>query len=122
MLITDFYTLQKTEITVDKISADILLNPNHEVYKGHFPGQPVVPGVIQLQIVKEILEEILGQQLFMDNVSSAKYLRIITPDAFPELKVTIQYSKTAENEIKVNALIGSPETIFTKLKMKLRWP
>jgi 3-hydroxyacyl-[acyl-carrier-protein] dehydratase len=120
MLVPDFYTIQKTEITENKISADVLLNPNHAVYKGHFPEQPVVPGVIQLQIIKEILEESLGQQLFISHVSSAKYLIVVTPDTSPELNITIQYNKTEENEIKVNALIGSGEIVFTKLKMIFR--
>jgi 3-hydroxyacyl-[acyl-carrier-protein] dehydratase len=120
MLIPDFYSIQKIDVAVGTITANIRLNPKHEVYKGHFPGQPVVPGVIQLQIVKEILEETLSQQLLMNKVSSAKYLRIITPGNSKELQITIQYSKTEENEFKVNALISSLETIFTKVKMKLK--
>ncbi len=117
MLIPDFYTIQKTEITENKISAGILLNPNHEVYKGHFPGQPVVPGVIQLQIIKEILAENLGQELFLNKVVSAKYLQMIIPDNSPGLKFTIDYQKTDEGVYKVNASIGSRETVFTKVRM-----
>ena len=116
MLIPNFYTIQKIETKEGTITARILLNPKHEVYKGHFPEQPVVPGVIQLQIIKEILEETLGQQLFMHKVSSAKYLNIITPKHSTELQITIQYKKTDESEYKVNALIGSGETVFTKVK------
>ena len=120
MLVPDFYTIQKTEAMDGFIKSTIRLNPNHAVYKGHFPGQPVVPGVIQLQIIKEILEESIGQQLLISHVSSAKYLRIVTPDTSPELMITIQYSKTEEDEIKVNALIGALETTFTKVKMMLK--
>ncbi len=116
MLIKDFYKIQEIRSHDSRISASIRLNPDHEVYKGHFPKQPVVPGIIQLQIIKEILEETLGQQLLMNKVSSAKYLRIITPGHSTELQITIQYKKTDESEYKVNALIGSGETVFTKVK------
>ena len=120
MLVHGFYTIQKTEAMDGIIKSTILLNPKHEVYKGHFPGQPVVPGVIQLQIIKEMLEGNLDQPLMISHVSSAKYLRIVTPDTSPELNITIHYNKTEENEIKVNALICSTETTFTKVKMKLK--
>ena len=120
MLIKDFYTIQKLETTEGTISAHILLNPKHEVYKGHFPEQPVVPGVIQLQIVKEILEKHLVQQLFIAKVSNAKYLKINTPENSEVLQITIQHKKTDEGEYKVNAIIGSKEIIFTKVKMVLK--
>jgi len=117
MLIKGFYKIQEIRSNDSRINASIRLNPDHEVYEGHFPEQPVVPGVIQLQIVKEILEETLGKQLFMNKVSSAKYLKIITPENSKELQITIQYKKTDENEYKVNALIGSGKTVFTKVKV-----
>jgi len=120
MLIKGFYKIQKIRSHDSRISASIRLNPDHEVYKGHFPGQPVVPGVIQLQIVKEILEESLGQELHMGKVSSAKYLKIITPEKSGKLQITIDYQKTDEDAYKVNAIIGSGETIFTKVKMILK--
>jgi len=120
MLIKDFYKIQEIRPNDSRISASIRLNPEHEVYKGHFPGQPVVPGVFQLQIVKEILEESLGQELFMGKVSSAKYLKIITPEKSGKLQITIDYQKTDEDAYKVNAIIGSGETIFTKVKMILK--
>ena len=120
MLIPNFYTIQKVETTKNNVTANILLNPNHAIYKGHFSGQPVVPREIQLQIIKEMLEGSLNQQLFISHVSSAKYLRIVTPNTSPELNITIQYNKTEENKIKVNTLISSLETTFMKVKMKLK--
>ena len=119
MLIPDFYSIQKLDTEEGGLTASIHLNTGHEVYKGHFPGQAVVPGVIQLQIVKEILEENLNKKLFLQKVSSAKYLKIIIPDKSDQLQITIHYKITEENAYKVNALIGSNETVFTKLKAVL---
>ena len=120
MLIPDFYTVQKIETTEGTIIADVRLNPDHEIYKGHFPEQPVVPGVLQLQIIREVLEESLDQQLFISRVNSAKYLRMITPDTSAEITITIRYKASGEKEYQVSALIGSGETIFTKAKLNLK--
>ena len=116
MLIPDFYSVQKIETTEGAILAAVRLNPDHEIYKGHFPEQPVVPGVLQLQIIREILEESLDQQLFISRVNSAKYLRMITPVHSTELQITIRYKTTHEKWCKVDAIIGSGQTVFTKLK------
>ena len=120
MLIKDFYKIQEISSHDKRISVTIVLNPDHKVYKGHFPEQPVVPGVIQLQIIKEVFEKSIVQKLFMGKISSAKYLNVITPEKSGKLQITIDYQKTDENEYKVNAIIGSGETIFTKVKMILK--
>ena len=36
---------------------NIKLDPEHFIYKAHFPGEPITPGVCIMQIAKELLEE-----------------------------------------------------------------
>ena len=117
MLLQDFYKI--IDITSDEleVNATIKLNPNHEVYKGHFPKQPVVPGVIQLQIIKEILENHLDKKLFMGNVSQVKYLIPITPEKNTELNISVSHKNDEEGNIKTNVLISFDETVFTKAKI-----
>lgn len=119
MLIPDFYTVQEINFEEGTIDAEIRLNPKHEVYEGHFPGQPVVPGVIQLQIVKEILEGILQKELFIHTMSTAKYLKMITPEQVLDLQCHIRYKKTDQGDFSINATISSGEIIFTKLRASL---
>ena len=33
----------------------IELDPEHFIYKAHFPGEPITPGVCIMQIAKELL-------------------------------------------------------------------
>jgi len=117
MLIKEFYKIVNLYSSDSRIIATIKLNPDHEVYKGHFPTQPVVPGVIQLQIVKEILEEVLETKLFMGNIIQVKYLIPITPVENPELTFNITSKKTDSNNIKSTTSIGFNDNIFTKAKI-----
>ena len=60
----DFYTVkEKKQISEKEISVVIELNQQHAIYSGHFPDQPIVPGVCQIQIVKELLEDLMGKKL-----------------------------------------------------------
>lgn len=117
MLIKEFYKIINLTSEETGIKAIIELNPNHEVYKGHFPDQAVVPGVIQLQIVKEILESHLSKNLFMGNITQVKYLVPITPVEVPELHISITYKNDDDGTLKSNVFISFEETIFTKARI-----
>ena len=116
MLIEGFYRIKKFSLNDSVIEARIALNPEHKVYEGHFPGQPVVPGVIQLQIVKEMLEKGLEKKLLLSKVISAKYYSMIIPGDVPESDITIQFKRTETGEYKITAQIQREDAVFTKVR------
>jgi len=117
MLISNFYKKEKSNLKDEIIIFTIKLNPNHEVYKGHFPQQAVVPGVIQLQIAKELLEENLKLKLMMDDISQVKYLKPIIPEQNSDLIFEITIKDKNESAVKANINVTAEETIFTKAKI-----
>tara|TARA_Y100000031_G_C8245779_1_gene397967 strand:+ start:3161 stop:3529 length:369 start_codon:yes stop_codon:yes gene_type:complete len=118
MLIKDFYKIIALSSDDSGIVATIKLNPNHEVYKGHFPNQPIVPGVIQLLIIQELMEKHLGKKLFMGSIKRVKYLIPIIPTNSPQLVFTITINSTDESKIRSTITIGLDNSIFTKAKME----
>ena len=119
MLINDFYTIHSFNKSENSLFIEIHLNPKHEVYKGHFPQQAIVPGVIQLQIIKELLEKGLSVNLIIKEVIVAKYLNMITPEENPVLNINIEYRLNETGDYLINASISKDDIIFTKLKAKL---
>ncbi len=118
MLIKAFYTIQDFEVDDNRVEATVLLTVNHDVYKGHFPGHPVVPGVIQIQMLRELSEKAVDRKLFIDEVTSAKYLNMIVPGDKP-LFIEINIKPT-EDAYSINGIIKNSERIFSKVKMRLR--
>ena len=49
-------------------------------YRGHFPGNPILPGIVQLSFIRRLAERRLGRPLRLAGVRRIKYLRLITPD------------------------------------------
>ena len=52
--------------------------------RGHFPGNPIVPGVILLEIMAQscallIKEEIKGRTTLYSGISNAKFKRVVRP-------------------------------------------
>ena len=116
MLLKDFYKVKSLEKKDSfKYEAVLLINEKHEVFKGHFPGNPIMPGVCMLQIIKELTEEITQQKLMMQSLSNVKFMALINPEVTPELRLELEISETLEATVKVKNTTSFNET--TALKM-----
>lgn len=119
-ILTDFYTLESHEKTENgNFVAYIKLNKDHDIFKGHFPGNPVTPGVCMMQIVKELTEEFTGAQLFLKSASNVKFMAIINPFETPDLKLQLDIDET-ENDVKVKNTTSFGETIALKMAVSYK--
>jgi 3-hydroxyacyl-[acyl-carrier-protein] dehydratase len=117
MLLKNFYEILETEIeTPERTSFLVKLNTEHEIYQGHFPENPVVPGVCMVQMIKELLEKIEGRDLFMEKSDNMKFLNIVNPLKHSELNVRIVKRPVVDEKITIDVEIGFEEVIFFKFK------
>jgi 3-hydroxyacyl-[acyl-carrier-protein] dehydratase len=115
-LLNDFYTIETSTKTDDSmIEATIKLNAGHAIFKGHFEQMPVVPGVCQTQIIKELLQEELGKNLTLTVGNNIKFTGMIIPTQHPVFNVDLKYT-SSENQYIVDAQLFFENTIFTKFK------
>ena len=73
-----------------------MLNPDHSIFKGHFPGAPITPGVCQIEIVKEVLEEILGKTLILSEAKNIKFTHTIDPRQNTLLDLELNFEEKDE--------------------------
>lgn len=117
----NFYSITKSESFSEEknhFTVSVALNPAHPVYKGHFPGMPVAPGVAVIGMIQEILEEQLHKRLFMSEASDIKFMKLILPDDQSEFIITYTLKFDDEKEITANVIIKSGEQIFLKVRCK----
>ena len=91
MLLENFYEvlLLKKE-DENTLVASVKINKAHTVFKGHFPENPVTPGVTMLQILKNCLETYFEEKLLMQNISNVKFLALVNPDVNDILNFNIK--------------------------------
>ncbi len=94
----------------------ILLDSGHPIYTGHFPGNPVVPGVCQLRMITEIISEITNKKVRLLEADNIKFLSMINPHEHPELTVDCILKENDDGCIKVTASISDDEHVFFKYK------
>jgi len=119
MLIKGLYTVEEVSKTDEGINAKVRLDKDHEVFKGHFPGNPVMPGVCMIQMVKELTEESLGKELFLEVSSNIKFMAIINPEINPTLNVELAILEDGE-QVKVKNATSFGDTLALKLNATFR--
>ncbi len=120
MLRNDLFSIEQLECKDNVLRAFISLEAEHPVFKGHFPGNPVTPGVVQIQIVKELLEVHFDKKLYLDSIGRCKFLSVLNPNENRRLEVKITI-KNAENSLDVNASGQNSQATFFKFNASYRF-
>ena len=123
MLRGDFFTITHTELIPEDASLPgteqfiltVGLNPRHPIYDGHFPGNPVVPGVCQVQMVKEGLEAVRQTPGLLTSAGNIKFLNMIVPSEHPQLTIRYKTRTAGPDTVDFSATISSGSTIFLKI-------
>ena len=70
-------------------SIDFKFDAADPVFAGHFPNQPIVPGVFQLEMARLGAEWLLGEQLRLREIARAKFLRPIVPTELVRMNLKV---------------------------------
>jgi 3-hydroxymyristoyl/3-hydroxydecanoyl-(acyl carrier protein) dehydratase len=70
------------EVTGDEKSAQAGFSfpPSFVGFKGHFPDQPVLPGVCLILSALIAAEAMRGAPVYLESMSSAKFFSVVRPD------------------------------------------
>ncbi|PWK23856.1 3-hydroxyacyl-[acyl-carrier-protein] dehydratase [Arcicella aurantiaca] len=113
LLETNFGKILSTETQENKVIFEVSLNAKHDIYQGHFPFKPIVPGVCTLQLVRELLEIHLGKKLRFSSSKNVKFSGMIDPNTTPQITVEIQ-NLTTDSTQKIKASVFCKEQTFCK--------
>ena len=96
------------------IKAFFHVNFEDQIFRGHFPGQPIIPGACLLQLIKEVLEDVLISTLLLKKASQLKFINMIVPGD-NDLVLELSY-KTVEDEISVIGKLTNAEVACFKFQ------
>lgn len=70
---------------------------NEELFNGHFPGNPVMPGVLIVEALAQTgavallsLPEFKGKTVYFGGIKSAKFRKVVRPGDSLRLEVTLE--------------------------------
>lgn len=116
MLSNSFYKTLESSLSEDgSIKSKLLIDKEHAIFKGHFPGFPIVPGVCMVQMVKEQLEIATQRTLQLQSAGNIKFLSLINPLETPEIEVVVKYKLLEDNSLSAEGSIVVNEQAFFKI-------
>ena len=115
MLKNNLFNIISENCIDSKLEYLITINSGHPIYKGHFPGIPVTPGVVEHEIVQELFEHHIGFKTKLLKISNSKFKYILSPVSVDELQVVINYIING-NEVKIASEISDSKHKYLILK------
>ena len=120
MLLNDFFKITEIANAAEGFTATVELNPAHPVFDGHFPGNPIVPGVCLVEMVKETLAHYLKRDLALMNSDNIKFLSIVNPLENNILKIDFKTRTLDEGIFQTKVIMYNGEEICLKFDGKFK--
>lgn len=117
--VAQFFTLESGEKNGNSATYRCRLHPEAPVFKAHFPGSPVLPGVLTLKMVVDAINAsqfFSTQTLTVQNIGNAKYLAVVNPQETQEVEISValKAEKNADEPavFQFKATVQNGETRF----------
>lgn len=117
--VAQFFTLEAGEKNGLSATYRCRLHPEAPVFKAHFPGFPVLPGVLTLKMVVDAINAsqfFSTQTLTVQSIGNAKYLAVVNPQETQEVEISValKAEKNADKPavFQFKATVQNGETRF----------
>ena len=98
----------------DATSVTYRVPADHPAFEGHFPGNPILPGIVQLRLFLLSANRLTGKEWKLKEVQRAKFLRPVLPGQ----TVTVKMNAKAWDQFEFTLL--TPEgQIHTQAQLRL---
>lgn len=113
-VLQDFYELTGFIAETGGWKASLRFNATHSIFAGHFPGQPVVPGICMMQLVQDALEKGTGNRLQLSAAHTIKFLQFIDPRLQETINLDLKLIKTEEDQLTIMAQLFREPVVYFK--------
>lgn len=90
-----------------------LILRSSEVFEGHFPNQPILPGVAMIELVQRAAELVLQENLKLKSAGNFKFLMMMDPEKVTEASFNFSILEK-EDGWRVKGQIKNNEGVFFK--------
>ena len=99
---------------------------NEELFNGHFPGNPVMPGVLIVEALAQTgavallsLPEFKGKTAYFGGIKSAKFRKVVRPGDSLRLEVTLEKIRNNVGLGKAIATVDGKKACTAELTVKI---
>ena len=115
------------ELTENKIKTTKVISPDEPFFKGHFPGNPIMPGVLICEsifqaagiLLSNILGGVGGGTPVLTRISNAKFKNIVRPGDLLELQAEVVETVSNASFMKGSASVAGKTAVTVEFAVSI---
>lgn len=105
--------IEKMDMEEQTITGVKNLTFNEGFFQGHFPGNPVMPGVLQMEAMAQVAGVLLnklvgrgGQIAYFSAINNAKFRKVVRPGDVLRMEIKITRLRSRMGTVRAEAYVG----------------
>ena len=107
----------KLEYQEGTLTAQMKFNESFIGFNGHFPGNPVLPGVVMIKVMTQMFARYKKKEYLLSQIKKTKFIEPIFADNMASFFVKVDEN---EEEIKLEGKILKSDKIIAKISLVLQ--
>ena len=117
MTVEDLYEITSQSMEEGSGVFSIRLDPSHPLFKAHFPGNPITPGVCLIRIATDLCGKVAGRELSLVGASDIKFLVPLRPGGPSPVVFSVRFLREPSD---YEANISVEERTHARMKLSFR--
>ena len=111
------FNITSDEQNEHHLTAIVSLDENNELFEGHFPNDPIMPGVLNIEIIEKLLKDKLGKSI--KQINQIKFLKPVVPNNNEPLEYIMEISEKSENRTIASVKGSTLDNLFVKIQLEI---
>ena len=86
---------------------------------GHFPNDPITPGVCVVQIAIDLFSHLRLQEYILSQAKNIKFIQIIRPHEYEQVEYRLSWEPLDDGNFAVKVVVAHNDTVFSKMSVIL---
>ncbi len=93
------------------------LNADHAIYRAHFPGQPITPGVVIMEVCRQLMCLHVGCDVRLVGAKNVKFLAPLSPVEHPRVRFAVSRVKQDGVVLTATWEVNDADLLISKLSL-----
>jgi 3-hydroxymyristoyl/3-hydroxydecanoyl-(acyl carrier protein) dehydratase len=108
-----------TSVGETEAEAHFVFSEGLDLFAGHFPQRPVLPGILEIEMARVTCERALGTRLDVVSVTKAKFLKEVSPGSRIDVSAALVHDGVIV-KARVHERVGEDRVSDLRLVLKRR--
>ena len=120
LLLHDFGQITALENGPEKSVYSVSINPKSQIFQGHFPGNPICPGVCHIELIRYCSSLAVSRNLQLATIKKCRFTSVVRPTEPVSLQLVVTIADKTDNgcEIKAEITDGQASVCYAECSMR----